>query len=102
MSAVDFETRSDQIQVMASRSGSIGIADLKAHLSEILRQVRRGATFTLLDRKTPIARLAPYAGRAEPVPVRHALRPLSAIVLPRPTRPTDSLADLMAERNAQR
>lgn len=36
------------------------IADLKAHLSEYLARVRRGATVVVCDRNTPIARLVPY------------------------------------------
>jgi prevent-host-death family protein len=40
----------------------IGIADLKAKLSEHLRKVRRGETVTVLDRQTPIARIVPESG----------------------------------------
>jgi prevent-host-death family protein len=39
---------------------AVRIADLKARLSERLREVRRGRTITVLDRDTPIARLVPY------------------------------------------
>jgi len=39
---------------------TIGIADLKAHLSQHLRAVRRGETLTVVDRETPIARILPY------------------------------------------
>ena len=35
------------------------IAELKAHLSEYLRTVRRGETVTVLDRDTPVARIVP-------------------------------------------
>lgn len=38
---------------------SVGIADLKARLSEHLRKVRQGETLTVLDRQTPIARIVP-------------------------------------------
>ena len=48
-------TRSGHIQTMKT----VRIADLKARLSEYLREVRRGRTFTVLDRETPIARLVP-------------------------------------------
>jgi len=40
----------------------VNIADLKAHLSEHLRHVRRGHELTVLDRSTPVARLVPYGG----------------------------------------
>jgi prevent-host-death family protein len=39
---------------------TVRIADLKARLSEYLREVRRGQTLTVLDRDTPVARLVPY------------------------------------------
>lgn len=39
----------------------IGIAQLKARLSEHLRAVRRGREVTVYDRETPVARLVPYA-----------------------------------------
>ena len=35
---------------------SVGIAELKARLSEHLKSVRRGRTLTVLDRETPVAR----------------------------------------------
>lgn len=40
---------------------TVKIAELKSHLSEHLRQVRRGHTLIILDRKTPIARVVPYS-----------------------------------------
>jgi len=36
------------------------VAELKAHLSEYLAQVRRGETVVVCDRNTPIARLIPF------------------------------------------
>jgi prevent-host-death family protein len=38
----------------------VGIAELKARLSEYLRSVRRGRSITVLDRDTPVARVVPY------------------------------------------
>lgn len=76
----------------------IGIADLKARLSEHLRAVRKGRTLTVLDRDRPVARIVPYA--AEPVEVRRATRRLRALGLPPPpSTPTDSLAVLLADRS---
>jgi prevent-host-death family protein len=40
---------------------SVGIAELKARLSQYLRQVRRGHPLTVLDRATPIARIVPVS-----------------------------------------
>lgn len=38
----------------------VGVADLKAKLSEYLRAVRRGHEVIVLDRDTPVARIVPY------------------------------------------
>lgn len=75
----------------------IGIADLKARLSEHLRSVRKGRTLTVLDRDTPVARIVPYA--ADPVEVRRATRRLRDFKLPPPpSTPTDSLTVLLDDR----
>lgn len=75
----------------------IGIADLKARLSEHLRAVRKGRTLTILDRDTPIAQIVPYS--AEPLEVRRATRrPRDVRVSPPPALPTDSLAVLLEDR----
>ena len=76
----------------------VGIADLKAHLSEYLRNVRRGQTLTVLDRKTPVARIVPYDAQA-PLEVRRATRnPKDLRLPPPPATPTDSLAVLLEDR----
>lgn len=76
---------------------TVGIADLKARLSEHLRAVRKGRTLTVLDRDTPVARIVPYAG--EPLEVRHATRRLRDLALPPPPKTrTDSLALLLEDR----
>ena len=38
---------------------AVGIAELKSRLSEYVRAVRDGATVTVLDRNTPVARIVP-------------------------------------------
>jgi prevent-host-death family protein len=76
---------------------AVGIADLKARLSEYLKSVRQGQSLTVLDRDTPVARIVPYA--AEPLEVRKATRRPSDLVLPSPpAAPTDSLALLLDDR----
>ncbi|MEO7135936.1 MAG: type II toxin-antitoxin system prevent-host-death family antitoxin [Vicinamibacterales bacterium] len=76
---------------------NVGIAELKARLSEHLRSVRNGGTLTVLDRDTPIARIIPYA--AQPLEIRKATRRLRDVKLPpKPARPTDSLAILVDDR----
>ena len=75
----------------------IGIAELKARLSEHLRSVRKGRTLTVFDRDTPVARIVPYA--AEPLEIRRATRRPRDLELPSPpSRPTDSLAILLDDR----
>jgi prevent-host-death family protein len=79
----------------------VGIADLKAHLSEHLRNVRRGQTLTVLDRETPVARIVPYDSEP-PLEVRRATRKPSDLRLPpRPSTPTDSLKALLEDRAAR-
>ena len=75
----------------------VGIAELKARLSEHLRSVRNGRTLTVLDRDTPIARIIPYA--TQPLEVRKARRRLRDLKLPaKPAKRTDSVALLIEDR----
>jgi prevent-host-death family protein len=84
----------DHNQVMSN----VGIADLKAHLSEHLRKVRRGHTLTVLDRETPVAQIVPYESDA-PLEIRRATRKASSLRLPaRPSKPTRSLSALLKDR----
>ena len=76
----------------------VGIAELKARLSEHLRAVRNGETLTVLDRDTPIARIIPYS--AQPLEVRKARRRLRDLKLPpKPAKRTDSVAILTEDRH---
>jgi prevent-host-death family protein len=76
----------------------VGIAELKAHLSEHLRFVRNGGTLTVLDRDTPIARIVPYA--TQPLELRKARRRLRDLELPpKPAKRTDSVALLVEDRH---
>lgn len=75
----------------------VGIAELKARLSEYLRSVRNGSSLTVLDRDTPIARIVPYA--APPLDIRKARRRLRDVKRPpKPATRTDSLAILVDDR----
>jgi len=75
----------------------VGVADLKARLSEHLRSVRNGGTLTVLDRNTPIARIVPYA--AQPLEIRKATRrPRDLKLPPRPAKRTDSAALIVEDR----
>ncbi|HSF16916.1 MAG TPA: type II toxin-antitoxin system prevent-host-death family antitoxin [Vicinamibacteria bacterium] len=76
----------------------VGIADLKARLSQYLRRVRRGQTLIVLDRDTPVARIVPYDSKS-PLEVRRATRKPSQLRLPPPPEnPTDSLKLLLEDR----
>ena len=80
---------------------SIGVAELKAKLSEYLRVVRKGQEVTITDRDQPIARLVPIAGTGaltirEPTSAYAALAdvPLPPPVLTR----VDAVALLLEDR----
>jgi len=76
----------------------VGVADLKAHLSEHLRKVRGGRTITVVDRDTPVAQIVPYDPE-RPLEVRRATRRPGELRLPRPpAKATDSLAVLLRDR----
>lgn len=77
---------------------TVGIADLKAHLSEHLRTVKKGRTLTVLDRDTPVAQLVPIDGGT--LQIRQASRRARDLPTPPPqVIPTDSLVALMADRS---
>jgi antitoxin (DNA-binding transcriptional repressor) of toxin-antitoxin stability system len=76
---------------------TVGIADLRARLSEHLKFVRGGQTLTVLDRTTPVALIVPFS--AGNLDVRPATRRPGDLLLPEPSaQPTDSLAPLLEER----
>ncbi len=78
---------------------TVKIAELKAHLSEHLRYVRRGHVVTILDRDTPVARVVPMEG-ADALRVRQPakrVRTLQDVPLPRPLRVDLDVVDLLLE-----
>ena len=92
----------DYVMVM----DAVRIADLKAHLSEHLRAVRRGRTLTILDRDRAIARIVPYDAERRPLTVRTprpGAPPLARVPLPPPLRlKVDIVALLAEERQPER
>jgi len=77
---------------------NVGIADLKARLSQHLRKVRGGRTITVLDRNRPIAQIVPYDAET-PLEVRRATRkPGDLRLAPPPPGRTDSLSVLLHDR----
>ncbi|MGH8503185.1 MAG: type II toxin-antitoxin system Phd/YefM family antitoxin [Gammaproteobacteria bacterium] len=85
---------------------TVKIAELKARLSEHLRQVRRGHVLTVLDRDTPIAQLAPYRKEADALRVRHPLGRVKSpheVPLPPPLKLNiDVVSLLLEERQSER
>jgi prevent-host-death family protein len=76
---------------------NVRIADLKARLSQHLRAVRNGATLTVLDRDTPVARIVPYA--PQPLEIRKAKRRLRDLkLLLKPSKRTDGVSVLLEDR----
>ena len=82
----------------------IGIAELKAKLSETLREVRRGQTVTVLDRKTPVAMIVPFRSEQEPLRTRKAAgrRKLGGIPLPPRVAVKQDVVDLLLEDRSGR
>ena len=85
---------------------SVGVAELKSHLSEHLRNVRRGEVVMVLDRSTPVARLVPVSGPGEPLVTRQprpgAGAPGRVPLPPRLAPPVDVVALLLEERQGDR
>jgi prevent-host-death family protein len=83
----------------------VGIAELKARLSEYLRAVRRGETIAVLDRETPVAQIVPLRERPalrirKPAP---GAPPLNRVRLPKPSKlNVDILELLLEERQGHR
>jgi prevent-host-death family protein len=81
----------------------VGIAGLKARLSEYLRAVRRGESVTILDRETPIATMVPIhpAGLRVRQPVEGAPPP-NRVPLPPPLKLKIDIVDLLLEERQSR
>jgi prevent-host-death family protein len=80
----------------------VGVADLKAHLSEHLRKVRAGRTITVVDRDTPVASIVPYESGGGSLEIRGATRkPRDLRLPPPPAKRTDSLGVLLKDRAAR-
>ena len=84
---------------------NVGIAELKARLSEYLRAVRRGETISVLDRETPIAQIVPVRERTA---LRVRMPPpgapkINRVALPKPLDlDIDVVQLLLEERQTQR
>lgn len=86
-------------------SRKVRIGELKTHLSEHLRYVRRGGTIIVLDREEAIARIDAHRTTAERLVISppSGKIPLGQIRLPRPLKGrTDIVALLLEDRHSER
>jgi len=77
----------------------VGIAELKAKLSQHLRTVRQGHPVTVMDRARPIARIVPFEGE-EILRVRRPLTDAPAlqdVAMPPPLDLDFDIVDLLLE-----
>jgi len=92
--------------MVMTKQKAVGVAELKARLSEYLRAVRRGGDVVIHDRSEPIARLVPYAAADARLVVREPTRKyatLGKIPLPRPVKlDLDAVLVLLEERKSGR
>jgi prevent-host-death family protein len=80
---------------------SVGVADLKAKLSEHLRYVRKGRPLVVMDRNQPVARLVPFepAEKLEVImPAPGSPRPQDIPLPPPLDVETDVVAMLLEDR----
>jgi prevent-host-death family protein len=79
----------------------VNIAELKAHLSEHLRRVRRGGSVLVLDRQTPVARIVPVEEPArDGLPGLPPSQPLRSFRVP--SKPLVADEDIAAALQAER
>ena len=84
---------------LVTMSDRVGVAELKARLSEYLRRVRRGETVTVLDRETEIARIVPLSD-ADALSVRRPsgrVARIRDVPLPTPLGLDVDVLELLAE-----
>ncbi|MEP6507562.1 MAG: type II toxin-antitoxin system prevent-host-death family antitoxin [Gemmatimonadales bacterium] len=83
----------------------VGVADLKAKLSEHLRTVKRGEEVIVYDRNEPVARIVPFTTRGALI-VREPTRDYKSfrdIKLPAPVKlGIDPVDLLLQDRNKER
>jgi prevent-host-death family protein len=84
---------------------AVKIAELKARLSQYLREVKRGHSFTVMDRETPIATVTPYESGAELLRVRGPAGRFATpqdVPLPAPLKTKVDVVDLLLEERGER
>ena len=84
---------------MMTMSTRVGIAELKAHLSEYVARAKAGERIVVCDRQTPVAELRPLGFS---LAIRHATRPPSDLLKIKPVKakfPVDVVALLREDRD---
>ena len=81
---------------------NVGIADLKAHLSEHLQAVRQGEILVVHDRKDPVARIVPIGVHEGGLVIRPATRRLQDIAPPPPIAGVREVTQLLADDREER
>jgi len=81
----------------------VGIAELKAHLSQYLREARDGGVIEVLDRGVPVARILPPARDARALISQPAKGRLTDLETPPPSDvPFDIVEELLKTRRNDR
>lgn len=89
--------------MVMSKENGVKIAEFKSHLSQYIRNVRKGHALTLLDRETPVARVLPYPAMQGRLTIRKPRRSAKEVRLPPVLKKgSDSLSVLLEERQSGR
>ena len=89
--------------MLRESANRVGVAALKARLSRYLRDVRRGAVVTVMDRETPVATLAGVMRDGARLRVRPPTLAADEFVIPpRPRKGTESRRLLSEDRGGWR
>jgi prevent-host-death family protein len=78
--------------------GSVGIAELKAHLSDYVRAAQKGKEFIVKDRDTPVAKLTPVGLPRPALPVIRATRSMAEVERMLDAAPHKSVPDAAIDR----
>ncbi|HLG18862.1 MAG TPA: type II toxin-antitoxin system Phd/YefM family antitoxin [Bdellovibrionota bacterium] len=81
---------------------SVRIAEFKSRLSKYLRLVQKGAEIVVMDRETPIAKVVPFGPAYDDfrvIPPKKGFEHIRTLKFEPPSKKTDSLRALLAERN---
>jgi prevent-host-death family protein len=87
-------------------SANVGIAELKAHLSEYVRAAQRGDEIIIKDRQTPVAKLVPVEQPQMIGEIRRATRSVADVQRmldarpPEPPIPAEAFQRILDEERA--